>query len=274
MEFLVSFLNVLLPLLYFISTYLYGIYFFRNDPLGEKYMIPALRITVLIHLVEIVLRGIYFDHFPLASIYEALSVLAFAIVIIYIFVENQLRVQTTGYFILALVFFLQLFSSAFISFVTEIPEILNSPFFILHTSAAILGYSGLTVSAVYGLLYLLLFYDIKSSRFGVIYSRLPSLEILNEMNFRAALVGFFFLTIAIILGFIWSKKVFGQYFHLDPKIIVAIITWFVYGIEIIGKRKLDWAGKRLAYISLSGFVIIVFSMIAVNLYLTTFHEFK
>ncbi len=267
MQFVISFLNVLLPLLYFISAYFYGIYFFRNDPLGEKYMTPFLRLTVFIHLAEIAFRGIYFRHFPLASIPEALSVMALAIVLIYIFVESQLQVKTTGYFILVFVFFLQLFSSAFISFVSQIPEI-------LHTSAAILGYSGLMVSAIYGLTYLLLFHDIKSSRFGVIYSRLPSLEILNEMNYRAALVGFFFLTLAIVLGFIWAKKVFGEFFHLDAKIIVAIITWVVYGIEIFGKRKLGWAGKRLAYISLSGFAIILFSMVAVNLFLTSFHEFK
>lgn len=274
MQFLISFLNVLLPLLYFSTTYLYGVYFFRNDPVGQRYMQAALRFTVTVHFLEIILRGFYFDHFPMASIFEAASTIALAIALIYLYIEHRLKVKTTGYFILVFIFFLQLFSSAFITFVPNIPEILHSPFFIFHTSAAILGYSALMVSAIYGLMYLLLFHDIKRNRFGVVYSRLPSLETLNEMNIRAAILGFSSLTVAIILGFLWSYKIFHEFFHLDAKIVIAIVTWFIYGMEIFGKRFLGWAGKRLAYLSLSGFAVILFSLVAVNLFLTSFHEFK
>ncbi|RMG67947.1 MAG: hypothetical protein D6715_03535 [Calditrichaeota bacterium] len=274
MEFFISFLNTILPLLYLVCTYLYALVFFRGEPGAERRSGPFLRVTVLLHFIEVVLRGFYYHHFPLATVFEAATVLALAIALIYLYIEARLGIKTTGYFILILVTFIQLFSSAFINFVKEIPEVLHSPLFIFHTSFAILGYASLAVSAIYGLMYLLLFYDIKSSRFGVIYSRLPSLEVLNEMNYRAAVLGFVFLTFAIVLGAVWSNVLYSSLINLDPKVLIASLTWVIYGVEILGKRFLGWAGKRLAYLSLSGFVVILFSMLAVNLMLTSFHQFK
>ncbi|GAB4374653.1 MAG: cytochrome c biogenesis protein CcsA [Calditrichia bacterium] len=274
MEFVISFLNTILPIFYFVSTYLYGMFFFKNDIFAEKYMSHILRFTVALHFAEVVLRGWYYQHFPLASIFESLSVLALAAIMIYLYLEIRLKVRTTGFFILVLVFVLQLISSAFISFTHDIPEILHSPYFAIHTSAAILGYSGLAISFLYSVMYLLLFHDIKGSRFGVIYNRLPSLETLAGLNYKAAAVGFSFLTLAILVGSYWSNKVFGQFFAVDPKILVAYLTWLIYGIELLGGRYLKWSSRRLAYLSLSGFGIILFSMIAVNLLMTSFHEFK
>jgi len=274
MEFILNFINTILPMFYFVCTYLYGFYFFKEDVFAAKYMSKILQITVVVHLFEVAGRWWYFDHFPLASIFEAFSVLSLAAVIIYFFLEFRLKVKTTGFFILLIVFVLQLFSSAFINFTRDIPIILRSPLFAFHTSAAILGYTGFTISFLYGLLYLLLFYDIKSSRFSVIYNRLPSLEVLSTLSFNSAVLGFIFLTVAICIGFIWSHLLFNKVLALDPKILVAYLTWIIYGLEILGGKFLQWSSKKLAYLSLGGFVIIVFSMVIVNLFFTSFHEFK
>ncbi len=274
MDFLISFLNTVLPILYFTATYLYALYFFREEEFAARYMTRFLRVTAALHFFEVFLRGIYYRHYPLANLYEAATVLALAITLIYLYIEYRIQVKTTGYFILVFVFFLQLFSSAFISFGRGIPEILQSPFFIFHTTAAILGYSALAISAMYGIMYLLLFHDIKSSRFGVIYSRLPSLEVLSEMNIKAAILGFSFLTVAILLGGVWSYMLFHKLFNPDPKIIIALITWLVYGLVILGSKRLGWTGKRVAFLSLMGFGIILFSMVAMNLFLNSFHVFR
>lgn len=274
MEFVISFLNTVLPILYFVSTYLYGMFFFRNDDLASKYMSTVLKITVSIHLLDIVLRSWYFSHFPLASVFEAVSVIALAAALIYLYLEFRLKVRTTGYFILVLIFFMQLFSSAFINFTHHIPEILHSPLFVFHTGAAILGYAGFAISFIYSLMYLLLFHDIKSSKFSVIYNRLPSLEVLAGLNYNSAAIGFSFLSVAIIFGSVWSNKVFGEFFSRDPKILVAYLTWVIYGLELLGGNILRWSRRRLAFLSLTGFTIIIFSIVAVNLFLSSFHAFK
>ncbi len=274
MEFLVSFLNTLLPILYFIAAYLYGMFLFRDDRFAERYMQKFLRFTVLLHLIEVVLRGIYYKHYPLASVFEAMATLALALVLIYLYLEQRLKVKTTGYFVLILVFFLQLFSSAFVSFTREIPAILHNPLFGFHTTAAILAYASLAISSLYGIMYLLLFYDIKRSRFGVIYNRLPSLEVLSELSQKAAGIGVFFLTIAIIIGFVWAEMIFNKFHVLDPKIVVVYLTWLIYLLQLVGGRILKWGGRRLAFLSVGGFAVIIFSMLAVNFLMTSFHVFQ
>ena len=43
--------------------------------------------------------------------------------------------------------------------------------------------------------------DLKSNRFGIIYQRLPSLDLLATMSRRAAVLGLLFLTITICIGY-------------------------------------------------------------------------
>ena len=273
MIYAIEILNGLLPILYGALLYLYGRYFFRTPKWALPYMKFLLLFTLGVHFIELLLRGMMFDRLPVASLFETLTVLAFCITLIYYYIESRLKIKTTGFFILILVFLLQGISSIFIDIGWEFPEILRNRMFIFHTSAAMLGYSALIVSTLYAIMYLMLFYKIKNAQFDIIYGRMPSLEELNEMNFRAAGIGFLFLTLAIALGIIWRKAIEPGAFHFDIKVIAAYSIWIIYGLVIYGKKIGHWAGKRLAYLSLSGFFVILFSMIIVTLFLNTFHRF-
>lgn len=274
MIFLIKFFNTLLPILYLALVYLYGLYFFRTPRWILPHMANLLKLTVGVHLLEVVLRGFYFQHFPLADVFEVLTVLALAITLIYTYVEYRIKIKTTGFFILIVSFLLQLISSAFIDFAHAIPEVLKSVMFVFHTSAVLVSYAALFVAALYSLMYLLLFYKIKNAQFGIIYGRLPSLEELSEMNIRAVILGFLGLSAAIFLGIMWRKTAYPDSPHFDPKVIISYLVWVIYGLVIYGNKIRKWAGKQLAYLSVSGFLLILFSMIVVNLFLETFHRFQ
>ncbi len=273
MNLLINILNILLPMLYGISIILYGLYFFRSSHWAKKHMSRILKSTASLHLVFILIRGFYYNYFPSANIFEMATVVALAITLIYLFIEYRLNIESTGLFILIVAFLLQLFSSTFISFEKSLPEILKSPMFILHTSTVILGYAALFVSTLYGIMYLLLFHDLKSAQFGVVYSKMPSLEELSEMNVRAAIIGFFLLTITIFFGILWRKSVLPEVKHFDPQVIAAYLVWVVYGLMIYGKKIGHWTGKWLAYISISGFMIIILSILVVKMITKSFHQF-
>ncbi|RMI14382.1 MAG: hypothetical protein D6681_05265 [Calditrichaeota bacterium] len=273
MKLLVTFLDGLLPFLYVFTTYLYGRHFFTLDRRATRWMTPFLWATAGVHFLDLLLRGLYFRYFPASTLFEAMSVLGLAIVLTYIYIEHRIRVKSTGLFILSTVTLIQIFTSLFIRFQHEIPEMFHTPLFVVHTAAAMLGYSALFVSALYGLMYLLLFYELKSARFGVIYRRLPSLDELSEMNTRAAMIGFLFLTVAIFVGIKWWKHIAPEAGHFDPIVIAAYAVWFIYGLMVYGKKIGGWTGKLLAYLSLWGFVMILISVIVVNLFIATFHRF-
>ncbi len=270
---LIGVLNTLLPILYMVLLYLYGQNFYNSAHSAGRYLRNATLITIIVHFGEVALRGLYFGRFPMATISEFMSVLALSIAVVYLYVEHRLRLKTTGVFVLAWVFILQFFSSAFIVFDGEVPAILKSPMFFFHTSSAIISYSAFFISAIYGIMFVMLFNQIKSARFGIIYNRMPSLEELNEMIFRSALPGFIFLTISLVLGILWRKEVDPTAPHFDGKVISIYAVWFIYGAVIVGKNIGRWSGKWLAYTSIAGFVVILISFVIVNLFVTSFHRF-
>jgi HemX protein len=127
------------------------------------------------------------------------------------------------------------------------------------------------VSAIHGLLFLLLYHQLKSHRFGLIWRRLPSLELLASMSLRAAVLGLVFLTVTIVIGVLWATQRFPG-FYGDSKFIMTLLVWFVYGIGIALHYWLGWSGRQTIFLSLVGFVLMVISM-AVRLWLPSFHGF-
>ncbi len=265
-------LNILLPTLYVLSWALYALLFFRNDPFAERMAPVLLLATGGLHALDLGLRAIYFRHFPIATVFEAFSVLAFAVLVVYLIIEWRTQVRTTGMFIVAIVFIFQLVSSAFITSPTNFSDLLSEPTFVLHASTAVLGYSGMAISAIYSLLYLMLFYDIKKQRFGIIYKQLPSLEVLGSFTYRAATLGFLFLTVAMALGLALLVQVFGTYWKWDPKLAVTFMAWIIYSLCVVAKKLWGWSSRRVAFVSLAGFAVILFSLVVINLFLTSFHE--
>jgi len=266
-------LNILLPTFYVLTWAFYTLLFFRNDPFAERFAPVLLYSSALLHAADLAVRTVHYRHFPIATVFEAFSLLAFSILVVYIIIEWRTGVRTTGTFILGIVFTFQLVSSAFIALPTSFSELLWDPIFVMHVATAILGYSGMAISAVYGLLYLMLFYDIKKRRFGLIYKQLPSLEVMSGFTYRAAILGFAFLTIAMVLGLMLLVEVYGTYWTWDPKVAVTFVAWLIYSVGVGAGRLWGWSARRVAFASIMGFLVILFSLVVINLFSTTFHEF-
>jgi ABC-type transport system involved in cytochrome c biogenesis permease subunit len=263
----------LLPTFYALTWAVYALLFFRSDPFAERLAPRLLDLSAFLHAVDLTVRAIHYRHFPIATVFEAFSLLALSIAVVYIIIEWRTGVRTTGMFILGFVFIFQLVSSAFITLPTSFSELLWDPTFVMHVSTAVLGYSGMAISAIYGLLYLMLFYDIKKKRFGLIYKQLPSLEVMSGFTYRAAILGFAFLTVAMALGLMLLVKVHGTYWTWDPKVAATFVAWLIYSVGVGAGRLLGWSARRVALASLAGFLVILFSLVVINLFLTSFHEF-
>jgi len=270
---LVDILVFALPLLYAGLVAVYGITFFRNAPRLEGFKRPYIIGVLMLHLVYLGLRTAAFDHPPITTVFEIMTLLSAAMTTAYLYLEFRTNIRNTGFFILTLAFLFQMLSSLFIKDLTVIPEYLHSLLLGFHVSAALLGYTGISLAAVYGLLYLMLYHEIRSSKFGVVYSRLPNLETLETMSHRAEIFGFATLSVAILIGLFWLPRVFQEYSYLDPKLVATIAIWVLYAIGLTAKRRFGWQGRKTMIISLVGFAFVFLSMMVVNAYLTSFHAF-
>lgn len=269
----VEILVVALPLVYGGLVLLYALSFFRNAAFADRWKTPVLMVTVALHLAYFAIRTAVFDHPPITSVFEIMSVLAASIAVAYTYIEMKTHASNTGFFILVLAFIFQTASSLFIKDLTAIPEYLHSLVLGFHVTTALLGYTAISLSAVYGFLYLMLYHEIKSSRFGLIYNRLPNLEMLETMSHKAEVFGFVLLSVAITIGMFWLPRVFPDFSIFDPKLIGTLFIWILYAIGLSAKRKLGWQGRKTMIISLVAFCFVFLSMTVINMYLSGFHSF-
>jgi len=180
MRSLVPLIATLLPVAYALAVAAYARAYAREGGVSDHLGPVALRVAVLLHVFYLSVRGVLEGHLPLASVYDFLSATGLSMAVVYLYIEAREGIRTTGAFVLPFVFAIQIVSSAYGNQVTPEPVPLRPFWFELHTLTAVLGYSAFAVSAIYGVLFLLLDRDIKANRFSFFFRRMPPLEVLGR----------------------------------------------------------------------------------------------
>ncbi len=274
---LLKLLNIVLPLGYLLVFLNYLVYFVQKHEWSRRSITNLARSVVSLHAIYLVLSIAVFRHIPLANVWEAFSFIAFALALVYLFLEWWMKDKATGVFLLAPPLFFQIVSSAFITHSSQVPDILRSPLFGFHVMSALLGYAAFAIAAVYGGLYLLQYRALKGTSVGLIFQRLPNLEIMSKLILGALIFGWCMLTLAIIVGTEWSLQLLSSGLiedpFIDPKFLSTVLIWMIYGICIGGRYILNWPSRILARISLLAFLMMIASTLAVNLFISSFHSF-
>jgi HemX protein len=279
---LANILQLLLPILYGGLLGYFGRLFFRQEETGKQIarIRPIAYLTVLLHVLYIGSYTVATGHELVSTIWELFSLIAFTLFTVYTFIELKVKPEAAGTSLLVtlVAFVLQLVSSFFVSIVQS-PKtgILMDPVFNAHVTTSVFGYAALMLSAIYGTLYLLLFRSIRQNQFGALFHNIPSLEHLERFGLRSTAVGFCFLTVSIVLGGI----LIGRYppagalpnVLLDPKILMTLLVWLVFGVTLLVRQVIKLEGRRLVLFWMSGFALTIVSMTLVNAFGTQFHSF-
>ena len=266
-------LNYILPVFYFALVWTYGKAFFADQPWAKQTKTPLLIGTLIFHVFYLAVRTITFQHPPVTTVFEIFSMLAFSVAAIYWIIELRSHRNETGYFILNIAFFFQLTSTFFIKDTPVVPDILRSPLFGVHVSFALIGYAASTIAGAYSFMYLMLYHEMKTSRFGVIYKKLPTLESLERMTMTAVKLVVALLGIAICFGIVWLHHVYQNAHYGDPKLIGTVIVWIMYGSLVTAKKYFGVQGRKVMILSIAGFLISIFSMTIINIFFSGFHKF-
>lgn len=270
---IIQFLNLILPFLYIISFSVYALDFFKEKiNLGNSKRLFLL-VTLFTHFSYLIFRIIEFDHPPITNKFELFTVLAFCICFAYFVLELVTDVRETGLFIIIFSVGFQLISSMFIENLYDVKEVLRNQLLGIHVISALIGHAGITLSAVYGTLFLILYRKLKTHNYGLIFNKLPNLEILEKLSFNSIVIGYCLFTVAILIGYLWLPSAFPDFNYFDPKIISASIIWTVYTIGIIAKVFLKWYGRKVIIITVIGFSFTLISMAASLIIANTFHSF-
>ncbi len=104
-------------------------------------------------------------------------------------------------------------------------------------------------------------------------ARLPSLEVLDDVMYKAIAVGFAFFTIATVLGALWAAEAWGGYWSWDPKETWALIVWLNYAAWLHMRLMKGLRGTVAAWWALGGLAVTTFAFIGVNMFLSGLHSY-
>ena len=273
MSFLSQLLSYLLPILYLAVLFVYYRIYFKNERKYEDKTKIILLALLIVHGIEIILRQLFLKAMPLSSAFDALSFLGFSILLVYYIIENAFENRASGFFILLVAFFPVLVSAFQHDWQAEHNPLLSNPTFTIHASLNIIGYTALAISAIYALLYLIQYRNIKKKRFNKIFDQLPPLAYLENMSKRSVLIGIVLMGIGILLGHLQTQKAFGQFFYSDPKVIITDLIWMAYFVVYLAAKFRNWSARIMAYLSIAGFIVLMVGMALVLTLGRSFHEF-
>jgi HemX protein len=282
MTLVVSVTTVLLPLLYLVSWGLY-LWIFRSDNITPRRIASRFTaVVLLIHIASLVAKARLYDRLPLGSGLEFASGLAVALMATYLFIERRRRVKQTGFLVAGLAFFLQFIASAFSTSVPEASPLLHDPGFAGHVVLVLLAYTALTVSFLYAVLYLVLARQLGRRQFGLLFRRLPSLDVLERMSVGAVELGVPLLFLSLALGHLWmysladrvDPELAARLSPWDPKILISWVILLGYSAGLAGYRFLGWRGRRMNMLAVTAYVVVIVTMGLVQHFVPSFHDFR
>jgi cytochrome c-type biogenesis protein CcsB len=251
--------------LYFLATAAYLGYLLKpQQTLGRaaQWLISS---GFVIHCIFTLVRYVEAGHTPITNLHESLSFFSLAIVGVFIAFERKYHVFILGSFVTPLALLLMIASSIYPATIPLLPPALKSNWLLIHSSLAFISYAMFTVAFGAAIMYLIQQHFLKKKRLGPLYQKLPSLDILDDINYRCLTFGFPLLTIAIITGAIWAETAWGTYWSWDPKETWSLITWFIYAALLHSRLTIGWRGKKAAILAIVGFFFLLFTFLGVNL---------
>lgn len=237
--------------------------------------------TLVLQTAGILLRwkesyDLGYGHAPLSNLYESLVFAAWAIMLIYLILETRSKQRALGIFPSLFAFLAMAYASFSQSVDSKIQPLLpalKSNWLIAHVITCFIGYAAFAVSFGISILYLVKSNQKDNPAAQETHSFVPGHAQLDEFNYQMIFFGFLWLSVGIITGSIWANSAWGTYWSWDPKETWSLITWFVYAALLHARAMKGWRGTRVAWLSLIGFVCVLFTYFGVNFLLRGLHSY-
>jgi cytochrome c-type biogenesis protein CcsB len=226
---------------------------------------------ILLRWVESYQMG--YGHAPFSNMYESLVFFSWTVALLYLFVEYKYKERIVGVFATPLIFLAIAYASLAPGMESEITPLipaLKSNWLIAHVITCFLGYAGFAVAFGFSVMYLV---RPETAKQNGLAARLPYPAVIDELTYQMVVFGFLFLTIGIITGSVWANSAWGSYWSWDPKETWSLITWFIYATLLHLRMMRGWNGKRIAWVSIVGFMAVLFTYFGVNYFLSGLHSY-
>jgi ABC-type transport system involved in cytochrome c biogenesis permease subunit len=223
-------------------------------------------LATLALLASLIFRTIATQHGPFANMYEFSMAFAFGILATYMWFEHKYHQRMLALVALPVALAMMLYAATIPANIEPlVPALQNNLLLTVHVAVAIVAYGSFAIAFAASVMYLL---QPAGGRWG-----LPKPQVLDEIGYRAVVVGFPFLTLTIILGAVWADTAWGTYWSWDPKETASLVTWFIYGAYLHARVMRGWRGNRAAWLLVLGFAATLFTYFG-NLFFGGLHSYS
>jgi cytochrome c-type biogenesis protein CcsB len=214
-------------------------------------------------------RWIEADRAPFKSLFESLVFFAFTTTFVYLAFEWLYKTRVFG--AMAMLLSLGMLGYAIGKWDAEIvklPPALQSAWFVPHVVVYFIGYAAVALAFALAVIQLLAprvpaVQRLLTIKAGTITSGKP-LDV-EQMSYELVRFGFVMLTIGLLVGSVWAKSAWGDFWVWDPKENWSLVTWLVYGGYLHLRRVRGWRGERGAWLLIAGFAVVMFTYLGMNM---------
>ena len=221
----------------------------------------------------LLLRGVDAGRLPVVGAYESLNMVAWSIVVVYLLLELFTRIKAIGLYVMPVV--LVLLTVALVSYKAPagLTPALRSDIVVLHVIVMFVAIGCLYVAGGAAIIYLVEEALLRRHKLGGVLGRLPSLATLEKLIYHATLLGLPFLTMGMVAGIIRAETFNVPHWWIDPMVLLSLGAWAVYLALLWGRMRADWVGSRIAWLAVTGLVVMLVIRFAAVPYLSAFHTY-
>lgn len=216
-------------------------------------------------------------HAPLSNLYESVVFFSWTIVLIYGLLDLKYKYRVIGAFVMPFALLGMAWAQLGLdSGIQPLVPALQSNWLLYHVITCFLGYAAFAVACGISIMYLIRESkgnDSGNAPSGGLMALFPPVKVLDDLNYKAIMIGFPLLTLGIVTGAAWANYAWGTYWSWDPKETWSLIVWFIYAAFLHARITRGWAGKKAAVLSVAGFAATIFCYLGVNLLLSGLHSY-
>ena len=224
----------------------------RTPPSWTRYALSVLSVGAGLH-VGFIAVGASAGVCPVRGIQGSLTFFSVGIVLAYLFFARSHKLSAVGAFVTPITL-LMLVSAHFARANGELSQGVRGVVLVIHIASNLIGQVAFALAAALAVAYLVQERRLKRKKMLGLFSRMPSLETLDNLGIRSVLVGFPFLTAGIVLGAIVARRM-DEPFQVSAAQVLAVLMWVIFAAVLALRVAVGWRGRRAAYGTILGFLL-------------------
>ena len=229
----------------------------------------AVRTATTLVALSLLSRWWATGHAPWASMWEFSVAFTGGALLFYVVFEYWYAQPTLGVLLLPFVLIVMVVAAVFFPSQVQplVPALQSRGILAAHVGAMVIAYGAFSVS--FGAASAYVIQGGSRERFP----RLPRSKVLEEIAHKSVVVGFPVMAAGIALGAYWGDSAWGRFWGWDPKETAALTTWLIYGIYLHLRPLPRWKGMPSAVLLVVAYCAVLFTYLAVNLWVTGLHSY-